>query len=576
MKRPLLIIVGLSLCSLLEPQPVAAQALRTDSGNLWANTTLNLQAIAYGANNAPIAVSQNCTATIRQKGEVQVEIESEAAQTIRVAGWYSFLVTNKGNGEDTVSYVMQKIDNYFDSRWLIDLYEQQGPDQIYDLATRITTTSSLMNPDETRRFFVRLRAPNDTRTDGLTLAMNAASVFNPQSRRGWNFYAGADMNVSFSSRVTLWTDHRLYVPPVFFGSQLFWIAYFPPLNRSIIFGTNQPLRESGTLQNNVRQYGNVGGGVVGRKGVLAEEGWYLNTEVAGVSTGMLRVDMPSITEGVYWSHISNLNNLVRPDTQPATDGTRVFIAGLDNRLYGLDWLFNILQLYLTPQNTFAHAPVVGVNRVLASYTNGQVAAVDLNDHSVQLISPPVTQPPTFQPTVDTLRENVCITFENQMFVYDTASSAMRWQRTLPSNIATQPTYDQGTDCYYFATRDSHIYALQAANGNLINLYPRRIFENTQITEGTVSVVATKERKVPYVYLLCRTQENGSPQTRFVMITAANPLNRLYDWTLPNDALFGGGPMLVNLPSTNNGFILPWFYEIGSLGNEGAIYAYRLR
>jgi hypothetical protein len=546
---------------------------RTQGGYIRAHSVLSLQATATQSGRA-LATTPIHNIKVAQFAQVLIEQESGNLLIVKDTGWMSYLLTNKGNGEDFFDNFMDRYEGPSGAvRWLVDLYEQRSPNALYEQATRIPSGRTLQfDADDTRRYFVKLRPPGDGLTDGLQLSMNCRSVFASSVGSQWSYLVGAEGMISFTSRMGVPLGNYIPVPPTVHQDRLYWMVNNPTLNRTLLYMTPNPLTVSTPFQGNTLQVGFINGMQLGSQGARSGMYWYMLQN----NGNLIRIDLSAPT-GVVWTPIT-----LPPEVRIRTEFP---LLADDRYLFFLDQsgMLNLLQV---ANNAIVRVPIsfggisitsfslAGPN-IIVTLQNGTVFI--LNRTSLNIRTLTIPQPNSqinYAPAYDHFRGNLTIVSGSRLYILNDRTFSWLWMYDAQQPIVGAPIYVPESDAFFFVTDDRRIWSINASTAQLIYPYPQALFDSGQIVNAMLTYVTPKEKKVPYVYLTAMVNEGGGvTRPRLAMVTAWNPLNRVYDSSIPSDSI-PRDPMLTSIPSVQ-GLLLVWFPNILST-DRGWVYGFQLR
>ncbi len=547
-----------------------AQPPRTPDGQLWAGTTLTLQAVATSASGQPLSLSNSAQVRVGQLVRWQWEHESPPYLTVPSGdGWLSVLVRNKGNGVDTLRLKTATSEGVGTTPWQINLYEQRDANDLFNEATAIGEEMSPFMPSESRRLFIQARPPSDRNTDGVFLTLKAMAVSNSQWLNSLEFVAGIEASVSAHTTASTWQNYPLACPPQLLNGRLFWLAASGSDIR--LFSTPQPLSTNSTFQNNIRYEAKVTGLLPSGRGTVVGARWYLFNTLGAIACFDWTQATGGATVAVQWLPLNGL--LANPNLPLLSDGSRLYFA-LPNQHIGVyELATNVARVVLFTRTS----PIVQ----LQALPNGLVfvgradGRFDLLYQGVALASGIATNGSAgvTGAALDERRGNVIIVSGSWVGCYSPLRNLWLWQSSLHAPVITAPAYDVRTECVYLLTQDGWLYALNASAGDLCPLYPQPILTGVALIKANIAVVNRSDRKVSYVYVAAQWAENGTPKTRVMFITASNPFNRFYSLDVVDGALLGDSLLFTG--DTPDALCLVWCWS-GNDPNRGRFYGFRLR
>lgn len=545
---------------------------RTQGGYIRADSILSLQATATQSGKT-LATTDIHNVKVGQFAQILIEQESGNMLIVKDTGWMSFLLTNKGNGEDFFDNFVTRYEGPTGvARWSIDLYEQRSPNALYEQATRIPTGRTLQfDADETRRYFVRLRPPSDRQTDGLQAAFDCRSGFANTVRSEWTYLVGAESSTSFTSRMGVPLGNQIAIPPIVLQDRLFWMVNNPSLNKVLMYTTPNPLTVSTPFQGNTAQIGAMNGMLLDRQGAQAGNFWYMLRN----NGSLIRIDL-NTTTSVNWSPVTLPPEItIRNDLPFLGDNQHLYF--LDNN--------GILNMLRVADHTLMRTPLLGAmfttsfslsgNHIVITLQSGIVFLFNRSNLSLRTISLPLPNSRIdYAPAYDHFRGNIAIVSGSKLQVLNDRTYNWFWSFDAEQPIIGSPVYVPDSDAFFFVTADRKIWAVNASTAQVLFPYPQPLFDVGTIESAMLTYVTPKEKKVPYVYLSAMVNEgDGVIRPRLAMVTAWNPLNRLYDNSIPPDSV-PHAPILTSVPSIN-GLLMLWFPQIIST-DRGWVYGFQVR
>lgn len=545
---------------------------RTQGGYIRADSILSLQATATQSGKT-LATTDIHNVKVGQFAQILIEQESGNMLIVKDTGWMSFLLTNKGNGEDSFDNFVTRYEGPSGAaRWLIELYEQRIPNAFYEQATRMLNSRTLQfDADETRRYFVRLRPPSDRQTDGLEAAFDCRSVFANTVRSEWTYLVGAESSTSFTSRMGVPLGNQIAIPPIVIQDRLFWMVNNPSLNKVLMYTTPNPLTVSTPFQGNTAQIGAMNGMLLDRQGAQAGNFWYMLRN----NGSLIRIDL-NTTTSVNWSPVTLPPEItIRNDLPFLGDNQHLYF--LDNN--------GILNMLRVADHTLVRTPLLGAmfttsfslsgNHIVITLQSGIVFLFNRSNLSLRTISLPLPNSRIdYAPAYDHFRGNIAIVSGSKLQVLNDRTYNWFWSFDAEQPIIGSPVYVPDSDAFFFVTADRKIWAVNASTAQVLFPYPQPLFDVGTIESAMLTYVTPKEKKVPYVYLSAMVNEgDGVIRPRLAMVTAWNPLNRLYDNSIPPDSV-PHAPILTSVPSVN-GLLMLWFPQIVST-DRGWVYGFQVR
>lgn len=215
------------------------------------------------------------------------------------------------------------------------------------------------------------------------------------------------------------------------------------------------------------------------------------------------------------------------------------------------------------------------NHVVITLQSGIVFLFNRSNLSLRTISLPLPNSQIdYAPAYDHFRGNIAIVSGSKLQVLNERTYNWFWSFDAEQPIIGSPVYVPDSDAFFFVTADRKIWAVNASTAQVLFPYPQPLFDTGTIESAMMAYVTPKEKKVPYVYLSAMVNEgDGVIRPRLAMVTAWNPLNRIYDNSIPPDSV-PHAPILTSVPSVN-GLLMLWFPQIIST-DRGWVYGFQVR
>jgi hypothetical protein len=547
-----------------------AQALRTPDGMLWARSTFSLRAVATAQDGRPLSVSNQATVTVGEVIRWRVMIESESELTIPSSeGWFMLLIQNRSNAVDALNLRLKVNENADASPWEVALLEQREDGSGFNSGLPLTDATSLFMPGESRRLYLRVRPPSNRNTDGAWIHWLGVSQRAPSLALARDFACGVEASQWAHTHLTTTPNHRIIGNPLLIQGRLYWLTWDGMLLR--LYRTPNPLSATTTFSNNISFEARISMPEPTHQSVLISDRWYLLTR-----SGQIMFFLLSRAQGGTTLSAQPIN--LPPGVTPAPNLSLVNCAGdlyfadTQNRL----WRFSSATGTFTSLTAFSSQPIT-----LLTVLNGTLLAVGRADGQVDIYNGTVpvvfglrvpgvgNQPVQF---VGLYQELFTLAVGNTVAIYNTDTAKWLWVRTLDSAIVAPPVLDTRTmGACYALTEGGWLYGFAIPRGEILPLYPRRLFEES-VTRAALSCVTRADREVPYLYLQA---ELADGVVRTLLITANNPLNRFVSPTnLVNTPI---GSRWLFTGNTDQDLAIQWVsWGASNEANRGAVYAFRLR
>ena len=537
---------------------------------LWAGSTFSLRAVATTREGRPLSVSNAATVTV---GEVicwRVVVEGEPALTVPGAeGWFTLLIQNRSNTVDALNLRLKTYESADASPWSIALFEQREDGSGFSNGLLLAESTSPVMPGESRRLFLRARPPGDRNTDGAWINWTGFSQRAPNLSISRDFACGVEASRWAHTSASTPNSHRIVGAPMLIQGRLHWLTWDGYLLR--LYRTPNPLSVNTTFSSNISLEARIHMPEPTHQTVLIGDRWYLLTRRGQIVFFLLSQAQGATTLS---AQPLNLPDGVVPDPNlPLVNcvGNLCF-ADRQNRI----WVYDSATGLFTALPAFSNQPIthltaLGGNLLAVGRADGQVDIYNGETPVVFGFRVPGAgnQPVQF---VGLHRELLTLAVGNTLAVYNTQTAKWLWVRTLDSAIVAPPVLDtRAKGACYALTEGGWLYGFALARGELLPLYPRRLFE-TWVARAALSCLTRADREVPYLYLQAELAD-GTVRTLF--ITATNPLNRFVNPTTLVNAPIGSQWLFTG--NTDQDLAIQWVsWGAGSDANRGAFYAFRLR
>jgi hypothetical protein len=537
---------------------------------LWAGSTFSLRAVATTREGRPLSVSNAATVTVGEVIHWRVAVEGESAQTVTSSeGWFTLLIQNRSNTVDALNLRIKTQESVDASPWSIALFEQREDGSGFSNGLLLTDSTSSLMPGESRRLFLRARPPSDRNTDGAWINWTGFSQRAPTLSFSRDFACGVEASRGTHTSAFTPTSHRIVGAPVLIQGRLHWLTWDGTLLR--LYRTPNPLSVSTTFSNNTSLEARVHMPEPTHQTVLIGDRWYLLTR-----TGQIVFFLLSQAQGATTlsAQFINLPSGVTPDPNlPLVNcAGNLCFADRQNRI----WVYDSATGLFTALPAFSNQPIthltaLGGNLLAVGRADGQV---DIYRGTMPLlfgfrVPGAGSQPVRF---VGLHHDLLILAVSSTLAIYDTQTAKWLWVRTLDSAIVAPPVLDTRTKgACYALTEGGWLYGFALARGELLPLYPRRLFE-TWVTRAALACLTRADREVPYLYLQAELADNT---VRTLFITANHPLNRFVNSTSLANAPIGSHWLFTG--NTDQDLAVQWVsWGAGSDANRGAFYAFRLR
>jgi hypothetical protein len=499
-----------------------------------------------------------------------VAVEGESAQTVTSSeGWFTLLIQNRSNTVDALNLRIKTQESVDASPWSIALLEQREDGSGFSNGLLLTDSTSSLMPGESRRLYLRVRPPSDRNTDGAWVDWMGRSKRAPNLSSTRDFACGVEASRWTHTSASTSTNHRIIGQPLLIQGRLHWLTWDGTLLR--LYRTLNPLSVNTTFTNNISFEARVVMPEPTHQTVLIGDRWYLLTR-----TGQIVFFLLSQAQGATTlaAQFINLPSGVTPDPNlPLVNcvGNLCF-ADRQNRI----WVYDSATGLFTALPAFSNQPIthltaLGGNLLAVGRADGQV---DIYNGVVPVLvglrAPGAgSQPVNF---VQIHEGWLTLAVGDTLAVYDTHTGKWLWARTLDSAIVASPVLDTRTKgACYALTEGGWLYGFALPRGELLPLYPRRLFE-TWVTRAALACLTRADREVPYLYLQAELADNT---VRTLFITANHPLNRFVNSTSLANAPIGSQWLFTG--NTDQDLAIQWVsWGAGSEANRGAFYAFRLR
>jgi hypothetical protein len=537
---------------------------------LWAGSTFSLRAVATTREGRPLSVSNAATVTVGEVIRWRVVVEGEPALTVPGSeGWFTLLIQNRSNTVDALNLRIKTQESVDASPWSIALFEQQEDGSGFSNGLLLAESTSPLMPGESRRLYLRVRPPSDRNTDGAWINWTGFSQRAPTLSFSRDFACGVEASRGTHTSTTTPSSHRIVGTPVLIQGRLHWLTWDGYLLR--LYRTPNPLSVSTTFSNNTSLEARVHMPEPTHQTVLIGDRWYLLT-----CTGQIVFFLLSQAQGATTlsAQFINLPSGVTPDPNlPLVNcvGNLCF-ADRQNRI----WVYDSATGRFTTLPAFSSQLITCLTAL-----DSTLMAVGRADGQVDIYNgeTPVvfgfrvpgagSQPVRF---VGLHHDLLILAVGSTLAIYDTQTAKWLWVRTLDSAIVAPPVLDtRSKGACYALTEGGWLYGFALARGELLPLYPRRLFE-TWVTRAALACLTRADREVPYLYLQAELADNT---VRTLFITANHPLNRFVNSTSLANAPIGSQWLFTG--NTDQDLAIQWVSRgAGSDANRGAFYAFRLR
>jgi hypothetical protein len=537
---------------------------------LWAGSTFSLRAVATTREGRPLSVSNAATVTVGEVIRWRVVVEGEPALTVPGSeGWFTLLIQNRSNTVDALNLRIKTQESVDASPWSIALLEQREDGSGFSNGLLLTDSTSSLMPGESRRLFLRARPPGDRNTDGAWINWMGFSQRAPTLSFSRDFACGVEASRGTHTSTTTPSSHRIVGAPVLIQGRLHWLTWDGTLLR--LYRTPNPLSVSTTFSNNTSLEARVHMPEPTHQTVLIGDRWYLLTR-----TGQIVFFLLSQAQGATTlsAQFINLPSGVTPDPNlPLVNcvGNLCF-ADRQNRI----WVYDSATGLFTALPAFSNQPIthltaLGGNLLAVGRADGQV---DIYRGATPVVVGFRVPGAGGQPvrSVGLYHDLLILAVDNTLAIYNARTAKWLWVWTLDSAIVAPPVMDtRNKGACYALTEGGWLYGFALARGELLPLYPRRLFE-TWVTRAALACLTRADREVPYLYLQAELADNT---VRTLFITANHPLNRFVNSTSLANAPIGSHWLFTG--NTDQDLAVQWVsWGAGSDANRGAFYAFRLR
>ncbi|MGQ9658057.1 MAG: hypothetical protein ACUVV1_09170 [Fimbriimonadales bacterium] len=548
----------------------AAQPFRTPSGMLWAGSTFSLRAVATTSNGQPLNLSNPATVTVGAVIRWRVVLESEPALTVPDSeGWFTLLIQNRSNAMDALNIRLKTFESADASPWNIALFEQREDGSGFSSGALLSNSTSLLMPGESRRLYLRARPPSNRNTDGAWINWIGLSQRAPSVKYSYDFACGVEAAHRVHTSTSTAPSHRIIGHPRLIGGRLHWLTWDGLHLR--LYLTPNPLSVNTTFSNNTQFVARIPMPEPTHQTVLIGDRWYLLTR-----EGQIVFFLLSDTQNATTLPAQSLNlpsGVVPAPHLPLVECIgRLCFADTQNRIWAYDAATErFIPLFAFSTQPITHFSVLNNSLLVVGRADGQVDIYAGTIPVVQNLRVPGagSQPVHF---VALHQDILTLAVGNTLAIYHAASAKWLWVRTLDSAIIAPPVLDtRGKLACYALTENGWLYGFGLPGGEPMALYPRRLFE-TPIRRAALSCLTRADREVPYLYLQAELVDNT---VRTLFITATNPLNRFVNPTELVNTPIGGQWLFTG--NTDQDLAIQWVsWGVGSDGNRGAFYAFRLR
>jgi hypothetical protein len=541
---------------------------------LWAGSTFSLRAVATTREGRPLSVSNAATVTVGEVIRWRVAVEGEPALTVPGAeGWFTLLIQNRSNTVDALSLRLKTHESVDASPWSIALFEQQQDGSGFSNGLLLADVTSPLMPGESRRLFLRARPPGDRNTDGAwinwvrrfsqrapTLSYSRDFACGVEASRGTHTSATHPDQPSYCRRARadpgaapLADLGRVPTPP---------LPHAEPAQRHTPPSRATPAsRRASSMPEPTHQT------VLDWRPLVPA---HAHRDKSCSSCSRRRrarsrrsprspLDLPSgVAPDPNLPLVNCVGNLCFADRQ--------------NRIWVYDSATGLFtELPAFSNQLITHLTALGGNLLAVGRADGQVDIYNGETPVVFGFRVPGagSQPVRF---VGLHHDLLILAVGSTLAIYDTQTAKWLWARTLDSAIVASPVLDTRTKgACYALTEGGWLYGFALPRGELLPLYPRRLFE-TWVTRAALACLTRADREVPYLYLQAKLADNT---VRTLFITATNPLNRFVNpTTLMNTPI---GSQWLFTGNTDQDLAIQWVsWGAGSDANRGAFYAFRLR
>lgn len=546
----------------------AAQPARTPDGMLWAGTTFSLRATA-SVGNQPVWVSNEASVTVGAVIQWRVVHETPPAQTVQGSeGWFTLLLTNRGNAVDSLTLRLKSNESSDASPWRLTMFEQREDGSGFNDGNLITEATSPLMPGETRRLFLRANPPSDRNTDGAFLNWLGYSQRNPSVLAERNFAVGVETNRWAHTSASTSSNHQIIGEPVLLQGRLHWLTWDGQLLR--LYRTPNPLSASTPFSNNISLEARITTPAPSHNTLLIGDRWYFLTQ-----SGRLMFFLLSQARGgtTIAAVPISLPEGVTPELNlPLIQvGDFLCFADRQNRL----WFVHPVTLVVTPVASLSSQPITALSHLHANFfavgrSDGRIDVYMDSIPIVQGLRVPgaANQPVRF---INSHGSVLTVVAGNMLGVYRPSQAKWLWWCALDSPAVAPPVCDLRKGSCYVLTASGTLYGFDLWRGGLAPLYPLQLFDENAVSRASLSCFTRADREVPYLYLQAQLAD-GSVRTLF--ITAENPLNRFVNTQIPAAPM---GTRWLFTDASAQGLAICWVSSGGgSDGTRGVLYGFLLR
>lgn len=547
----------------------AAQPSRTPDGILWAGTTFSLQAIASTHDRYFVSLSNQATVSVGVLTRWRIVSESEEAQTVTDEGWFTLLLTNRSNTVDALNVSLSSRESADADRWSFMQFEQREDGSGFSNGIGVDKATSWIWPGQTRRLYIRAWPPGSRRTDGAFVDWVGTSQNDPTMQYPREFAVGAEANHWVRTISTAPLGHQIIGEPLVIDQRLFWLTWNGQILR--LYRTPNPVRDPGNFNNNIVAGARIQAEPPTHNTVLIGDHWYFLTQTGRIMFFQFSLAREDI--GLSARALSLPDGVVPEPRLPlARVGDELWFVDRQNRIWRYDpasaAVVQVPSLSTQPITAFCSFDerLVAVGRAdgrIDVYSGTTPILVNLR------LPPAGRQPVRYVSLQSGLLTMVVGTHAG---TYHLVQNKWLWMRELDSLPAACPLNDDRRGVCYILTEEGWLYAIRHRRGELLPLYPHRLFEESRIASVAMGLLARADRGVPYLYLQVRLA-NGLIRTMFV--TAHNPLNRFVSPLVLENLPIGTCWLFTD--NAPDGLAINWIrVGAGSDGTSGAFYAFLLR
>ncbi|MCS6919148.1 MAG: hypothetical protein NZM28_05220, partial [Fimbriimonadales bacterium] len=455
------------------------------------------------------------------------------------------------------------------SRWSFALFEEREDGSGFSNGTLLSDSTSVLAPGESRRIYLRAWPPSDRRTDGAFV--NWIGISQRLSTQIYlrEFAMGTEATHWTHTTALTWTNNQLVGEPVLLQGRLHWLSWDGQQAR--LFRTPNPLSVNTTFSNNISFEARISMPVPTNNSVLVGNNWYILSQTGRIVFFSLAQAQGGATVGAV---PLGLPSGVEPEPSlPLTRwGALLCFADRQNRL----WLFN-------PANfAFAQLPSASTQPITAlSPLSDTMLAVGRADGRVDVyqgdsiafsnlrLPGASRQAVRFVCLQDGL---LTVAAGARIGMYHFGLRKWQWTYTLDSPPITRPVRDAQQGVCYVLTQNGWLYGISHHTGELLPLYPHRLFTEPGVVRAALSLQRRADREAAYLYLQAQLTDGS---VRVMLITAENPLNRFVNAQIPANAPVGTRWLFTG--NTDQDLALCWIPTGASTdAPRGALYGFRLR